>query len=826
MGVKSINPRLADQEGAIKQIEEAAKKYKFGDGVIGTTLNKEFMEVIRGFDATQFELFAKTLFTIDKKTNRITGITDEFVFLNQAFASKNIGTYIDELKTANKEIENQIKAQKILTDAEYSLLAIQTILQDKTLTASIAEQGALAISVAERKELNDELRKSIVLKQQEAETKVGNSITELNYQIKAYEKLAAAGVKQEVINEILKDKANAQVIARSPEKIADQYGTLIAKTKSYLDLLKLIEEQTKTFEQKTQEALDLNVSSLDLQAKTLQNAFDIANFDLKAKIKLSEDAIEDINDLIKEEQDKIDAINLVLKYDPAIGQNLLDDLQEKISDAQRSMDINFDRPIQVLADRSAILSNDLTLMDKAAEAINEKYDKQEEALSKISQLNSDIAAQEKNRISLADALSQGDISAAAQMANEMRSTAAEAANRRSGDFIAEARKFEIDNLRSASGMTKEQIQAEQFKIEQQTFALEQQRKIVQAEILKLEDQVYNITELREAKLLQIRDIEAVIDGIKSGELAKEQEILDRLQKRLEKEQEILDGALAKIELQKLKWDEVQLKLDAYKLALEKSKNELKSMLDLINEIAKAMATIPTTPTQKASPFVVTTPPTSKTTLTPAEVAAATKKANDAADASDAATKKAEEEFAAQVAAQAKADAEAAAATAALKKAMDDAKKAIADAAKKGDPASKDYMAAQKAEEARLAAVAKQNLQYAARAAGYANRGVQANYASGGMVKPKYFAVGGSARGTDIIPAMLTPGEFVMSKYAVKSYGVDKMKAINSGSYEGEKVYNYNLNVNVKSDANPDDIARVVMTQIRQVDSQRIRTQRG
>jgi hypothetical protein len=96
---------------------------------------------------------------------------------------------------------------------------------------------------------------------------------------------------------------------------------------------------------------------------------------------------------------------------------------------------------------------------------------------------------------------------------------------------------------------------------------------------------------------------------------------------------------------------------------------------------------------------------------------------------------------------------------------------------------------------------------------------------GGMV-PKYFAVGGMSIGTDIIPAMLTPGEFVMTKYAVDSYGVDKMKAINSGSYDGEKVYNYNLNVNVKSDANPEDIARVVMTQIRQVDSQRIRAQRG
>jgi hypothetical protein len=93
-----------------------------------------------------------------------------------------------------------------------------------------------------------------------------------------------------------------------------------------------------------------------------------------------------------------------------------------------------------------------------------------------------------------------------------------------------------------------------------------------------------------------------------------------------------------------------------------------------------------------------------------------------------------------------------------------------------------------------------------------------------MVKPKYFSVGGKARGTDIVPAMLTPGEFVMSKYAVDSYGTDKMKAINSGTYEGEKVYNYNLSVNVKSNSNPDDIARVVIKQIQQLDNQRIRKQ--
>jgi hypothetical protein len=96
------------------------------------------------------------------------------------------------------------------------------------------------------------------------------------------------------------------------------------------------------------------------------------------------------------------------------------------------------------------------------------------------------------------------------------------------------------------------------------------------------------------------------------------------------------------------------------------------------------------------------------------------------------------------------------------------------------------------------------------------------YGSKGGLVPRYFASGGYARGTDTVPSMLTPGEFVMSKYAVDKYGVENMQSINSGSSIGDSVYNYNLNLNVKSDANPDDIAKAVMVQIKSVDAQRIR----
>jgi hypothetical protein len=96
--------------------------------------------------------------------------------------------------------------------------------------------------------------------------------------------------------------------------------------------------------------------------------------------------------------------------------------------------------------------------------------------------------------------------------------------------------------------------------------------------------------------------------------------------------------------------------------------------------------------------------------------------------------------------------------------------------------------------------------------------------NGGMIR-KYMARGGMSLGSDIVPAMLTPGEFVMSKYAVSTHGVDKMKAMNNGDSVGDAVYNYSVNVNVKSDANPDEIARAVMMQIKQVDGQKIRGNR-
>lgn len=50
-------------------------------------------------------------------------------------------------------------------------------------------------------------------------------------------------------------------------------------------------------------------------------------------------------------------------------------------------------------------------------------------------------------------------------------------------------------------------------------------------------------------------------------------------------------------------------------------------------------------------------------------------------------------------------------------------------------------------------------------------------AKGGVV-PQYFAGGGEPRGTDTVPAMLTPGEFVLNKDAAKTIGYSRLQGIN------------------------------------------------
>jgi hypothetical protein len=133
------------------------------------------------------------------------------------------------------------------------------------------------------------------------------------------------------------------------------------------------------------------------------------------------------------------------------------------------------------------------------------------------------------------------------------------------------------------------------------------------------------------------------------------------------------------------------------------------------------------------------------------------------------------------------------------------------------------------------------------------RGGVARYQNGGRLAFPGGSIVPGFGNYDNVPALLTPGEFVIRREAVEKYGRNFFAGLNSTIYNtkpdlsapsysvstptykdttkdadgGKVMYNnsYQINVNVKSESDPDQIARTVVDQIKRVDSQRIRGNR-
>jgi hypothetical protein len=403
----------------------------------------------------------------------------------------------------------------------------------------------------------------------------------------------------------------------------------------------------------------------------------------------------------------------------------------------------------------------LALIDRSIAKINEKYDAQEKALEKISDINDDIASREASRISVADALTRGDLSAAAKAIQERRAEEARKAKERSSKLLQIAREKEIAKLTNADGLTKIQI-------EEKIYSLEQQRIPLVAAIVKLQDDNYK---LQKVSLREQEDsLKKTLDAIDAARFAYERQIIE---------------------------------IDKSKFAALGFNKELASGEAILLRMKALWLEI-----SGKSPIDFKAPPPPQVPPPPTDDPFAEDKARLAA------TKKTLEDLLTKV--QAKEKIPDKPTTSAIQTNSKGIPTYIAAPTIKTNSAGIPLTIAKPVQTpynplSAFSTPPKPTVSYRARA-------------MGGVI-PKYFVAGGYSRGSDTVPAMLTPGEFVVRKNAVDSFGVNNLNKINDGSYGGSSVYNYSLNVNVKSDSSPDDIARTVMTQIRRIDNQRIKGQR-
>jgi TP901 family phage tail tape measure protein len=459
---------------------------------------------------------------------------------------------VQDAKTSIEEeitgLQNEATAYQILTDAGWDAASAMAAVSD----ASIAQGLAMAATADERQGLINDLAALMQLRaeadarkvvtsgggggggskspMQEALEDLGKQRTEIKNNITAYAGLRKAGFSAAQAAEVAGDATLAAALAS--EKVGS------AKWKQLVNQIRLVRIEALKTSEGLRNAFDGLKGQADdyysiLERQTERKFADgIKAAETQAK-RLSR-AIEDLNDVTE-------------------------GYQEEIDDIQRDIEIQFDRPIEALNEETSDLANDLTLMDRAANKITERYDEQAQALDNVNRINQRIIAQQKQQVGLASALVEGDISAAAAAVQDIRAANAEAAGQSVGDMLNTAKQAEIDALRSESGMSRVEIEERQFEISQEIFDLEEKREKKLAAIRVIEDKIYDIQEN------QIEPLE------------KQQKANDKVLESIEDQR---DAQLEAIDAQRQKWEDAELALDAARIEA----GEFNNVIDMAKQL--------------------------------------------------------------------------------------------------------------------------------------------------------------------------------------------------------------------------------------------------
>jgi hypothetical protein len=503
-------------------------------------------------------------------------------------------------------------------------------------------------------------------------------------------------------------------------------------------------------------------------------------------------AIQEVTDAVKRGQ----AAENTLKTPEQLFNELSGRVRDKISAERDRLQINFELKTQVdaktVAEAEAQIAKiqsqisgyqrSLREIENQEETISKSYEARYEALDKIEKANSEIADQQRQQIDFAQALSSGDIAAAARAARDMRAKQAAAALASQREALDASKEAELARVRSNSGLTR--------------LELETKIKGLEADILKIEqDRLASANE-------RIR-----LAGVER------------------------DTKLAALSAEELKWRDLQSQID---IAKSKTVDYVKALLEanalLLEFNANQNLNVPGLPAGSTSGA-------SGSGGTGGQASVVTVKGNK------------------PVTFNASTSSTTSMTTKALQSLVKTGKEQLAAVQKTASTAKTVAQRQDSAESARWLA---QGIASAQAQISKNNSLPVLHRASGGMV-PQYLAMGGYAKGTDVVPAMLTPGEFIVSRGAAANLGLENLKAINSGNptrknpkglspqvynvYDNSDNYNqmksienktsnyasvynsYGISVNVRSGANPEEIARVVTAQIQKTNDQRLRGNR-
>jgi TP901 family phage tail tape measure protein len=735
--------------GAVNLTDEFASSYATINGLFGSGsptnvfagleqqmrklgASEDIISLITGMPAEEWEQRKNDLFNFDAAGN-ISGFKGMLNSISRALTAVKLGEFQSKQQQTLRTTLDQANAINKIVAAGASYAQAYEMVQDAATAAAIAQ------------ETNIEKIKEIIRVAQEAATA-----------------LSLMGAAQSVVQsnqETVDMNATINFLTRYSDALSDAQTDAILKSKELQVMLKNFDT--------------LNVDQLKNLSEALRNADLQAELDRKVKMLTPEG----MQSVFQEGFSKAMEVFSTKEQEIKIRFQLLRNPFEEVVEKFQNIISDIKNKPGGLDDLEA----DVQRISEQEIDVNKKYEERLKALDQIQKANERIAAQQRTQLSLAEALSSGDIAAAARAAQEMRAQDAAQALLDQREALQKSQDLEIENLRGEMGMSRKQLEEAIRKIKVEIFEIEEK---------EIETAQYQL------------------------ELLKRQE-----------EAEV--SALTVLGKTKTEWEQIKNNTDLARVANDQYAEEMNRTLGVAEDLIAKWAEI-------------TAPKETLHTIIEKKVSSI--------EEADRLRREQEERDRLAREAQQRAQASTAAPPAAPSgPTKDDAwVTSMARRVIRGEFGNGQARRNALGGDYQLIQDRVNRILYK----GYAAGGLVNYLAKGGKVMgrqkigeihiPRKYA-GGFTRyanggtvagpfrkmGTDTVPAMLTPGEFVVKKYAVEKFGVDNLKAINDGTYKNGSVYNstYSINVNAKTNANADDIARTVIDQIKRVDAQRIRGNR-
>jgi hypothetical protein len=638
--------------------KNVANMFKLFDGVqqklLALKVPEEFRDYIAGLDAQQFDELLKAdlnskkkgqqgVFTYaakkdkkgnvikDKKGNvvydksRITGISEEGKAIVAAYNEAPIDKFnIAQVKVIT-DTDNQFKAFNKLKAAGIDTATALEMVSDTMLAGALASKQ---FSAEEIKKFAEDAQKAADATEKAAVmADLLKKNADFKFKAEAIPKLASAlkqsGMSAENIATVLQDPALAKQLIKDLEdgKID---SAAIAEYLNNIKDEKIVEIRAKfnagDFAGAAAPGMELVNKMFSVQEALIRTGASKASAAMVKNVKTLKDTNEDLQLAIQQITfSKIRPIEeAIQKATRALEMDIvrpLEAYQESINDLQRVIEIAFERPIAEINAENTIMSNDMEIMNHAAEEINKRYDEQAEALAKVSEIKSQIVEQEKEQLDLADALSKGDIGAAARAVQAIRAAQAARNAENASKALELSRKNKIDSLRGRdSGLSKEEITERQYQNAQAIYDLENRattevngKLLTRLEILKeiqnTSDKIYDLEEKREAAQEAIRKQEDLIYDITESQIKPKQYQIDANNVAIatdERAIEKLVNGITVLGQTKDAWDAIGAKIDASALAGEDFDRLMGSMLASVDKIEEGWTKIEDTMSKYSS----------------------------------------------------------------------------------------------------------------------------------------------------------------------------------------------------------------------------------